>query len=94
MIHGVFSILMDLAVFKWRWLANFYIHFESIGIIGSLLVPTIEMSIVTNLYFISNLTVFFLIYWTNQRGQIAFLSILHLLLVSYIEPVIYKGSMM
>ena len=38
-IHTILSCLYDLAVFKWRWLANFYMYFESINVVVSSMIP-------------------------------------------------------
>ena len=39
--HTVISCLYDLAVIKWRWLANFYIYFEWIAVIVVSMVPNL-----------------------------------------------------
>ena len=44
------SIIIDLATFKWRWMANSIIYFEGIFMIAATTVPTKAFAQVDSMY--------------------------------------------
>ena len=74
----VTSILLDIAIYRWRWTANWILYFEGLYTFVGLLVPSYNGPL-NDWYVVMLILVLFLATYTNTQAQILFLTFIHAL---------------
>ena len=70
------SIILDMIAYKWRWIADWIIYFESVNTFITMLVPSVE-GIRTEMYINAITFLAFISFYTDQRAQISYLTFAH-----------------
>ena len=94
LVQAILSFIMDLAVYKWRFIANYYIYFESIALLGYTLIPAVDLEVVSSLILNCLWIAFFISYYTDQRMQIIWIAIVHAIMIFGVEEFLYDGTLM
>ena len=89
----ILCLILDIATYRWRNLANVILYFECTMALAEGMIPVLSWNSVTSLQVNILLLGLFLCFYTDYVGQVIYTSLIHSILKLVIQPVFYRDPL-
>ena len=89
----ILCLILDIATYRWRKLANIILYFECTIALAEGMIPVLSWNSVTSLQVNILMLGLFLCFYTDHVGQVIYTSLIHGILKLVIQPVFYRDPL-